>query len=194
MDQISDVIRGLKTSPLFYLFLSSRELFHTNFWFWLSTLNKTETLRLFVREPSCEEGLVFKREHRQGFEKEKAVVDLLISCNGAPYIVIENKVKDFPTAGQLKRIKQSFDDDGIQYLLTTLFFSPEIVFNGWQIKTYRELSINIQPSRFTENKYFESLIEDYKDFTGNLADLVEMLPVSKNYDFANNYNLDLRHT
>ena len=99
INQIENVIEKLKGSPLYYLFLSSRELFHTSFWYWLSTLNKHETLKLFVESENGDGHLNFKREHSQKYGEDKSAVDLLISCDGKPYVVIENKVKDFPTKG-----------------------------------------------------------------------------------------------
>ena len=38
-NQATDPIEILKTSPMFNLSLSSKELFHSNFLYWLSTLN-----------------------------------------------------------------------------------------------------------------------------------------------------------
>ena len=37
-NQATDPIEILKTSPMFNLSLSSKELFHSNFLYWLSTL------------------------------------------------------------------------------------------------------------------------------------------------------------
>ncbi len=45
--KIEAAINLLKKDPLFYLFLSSKELFHSNFWFWLSEKNKSEAYKLF---------------------------------------------------------------------------------------------------------------------------------------------------
>lgn len=192
MLQIDEIIIKLKSSPLFYLFLSSRELFHTNFWYWLSTINKIETLKLFS-EKTCDGRLIFKREHNQAFDDDKSKVDLLISCDNNPYIVIENKVKDFPAKSQLQRIKNSFNDGRLQYILVTLFFSPEIVFEGWKIKTYRNISEVIFPENFTDNEYHKKLIQDYKEFIYNLSELSHSLPINQEYDFANSYNSELFH-
>lgn len=188
INQLENVIEILKESPLYYLFLSSRELFHTNFWYWLSTLNKRETLRLFVEDDHTDGNLTFKREHNQQYNEYKSAVDLLIIRDHEPYVVIENKVKDFPTTEQIHRIKNSFNDDSIHYVLATLFFSREIVFNGWKVKTYEEISHSIIPENFTSNAYHKSLIQDYKEFIYNLAELARLLPLTLEYDFANTFN------
>ena len=81
MNNIQNTIEKLKSSPLFYLFLSSRELFHTNFWFWLSTINETETIKLFS-SITINNNLKFKREHNQSSGEFRSKVDLYITNNG----------------------------------------------------------------------------------------------------------------
>jgi hypothetical protein len=190
MNNLNEAIEKLKGSPLFYLFLSSRELFHSNFWFWLSTLNKEETFKLFSSQ-LLPENIAFKREHNQTFEEYKSKVDLLISANNQPYVVIENKVKDFPSLDQLQRIKNSFGQIFPEYVLTTLFWSEDISFEGWNIRTYKEISKRINAKAFSDNPYYVSLIEDYKDFTLNLSELSLLLEVSSKYDFAISWNWEL---
>lgn len=194
MTQLENVIGKLKGSPLYYLFLSSRELFHTNFWYWLSTLNKAETLKLFVEDENGNGHLTFKREHNQKFGEYKSAVDLLISRDKKSYVVIENKVKDFPTKEQLLRIKNSFNDESIHYILATLFFSQEIVFSGWKVKTYEDISYSLISENFTSNQYYKSLIKDYKEFIYNLSVLAKLLPLTLEYDFAITFNPVLFNT
>lgn len=186
MNNIDTAIEKLKSSPLFYLFLSSRELFHSNFWFWLSTLNKTETAKLFS-DKSITNNNTFKREHKQISGEFKASVDLYVEDK----IAIENKVKDFPTSSQLDRIKQSFGKSDIDFVLTTLFWTNDLTFEGWTIKTYRAISDSLDPKKFTNDSYFQGLITDYKYFTYNLAELSANLEINKEYDFAISLNKEL---
>jgi len=187
---IDDTIENLKSSPLFYLFLSSRELFHTNFWFWLSTLNRTETLKLFSDQNTGQD-ITFKREHNQKRDEFKSKVDLFITVGEGQNIAIENKVKDFPTAIQLQRIKNSFGESSAELILTTLFWSDDLNFEGWTVKTYRQLSNGLTPSLFTEDTYYQALISDYQRFTSNLATLAEQLEITQEYDFAISLNKGL---
>jgi hypothetical protein len=187
---LKTLIEKLEQSPLFYLFLSSRELFHTNFWFWLSTLKRVETIKLFS-DATLSSQTDFFREYYQKYLHEKSKVDLLISDNGIPAIVIENKVKDFPTSEQLDRIKTTFSETSPEFTLVTLFWSPELKYNGWAVKTYRQLSEQLIPENFTKDSYYKSLIQDYKGFILNLAELAEHLPINHVYDFAKAYNKEL---
>lgn len=183
MNNIDTTIEKLKASPLFYLFLSSRELFHSNFWFWLSPLNKIETAKLFS-DKTLTNDITFKREHNQSSGKFKASVDLYVSDK----IAIENKVKDFPTSAQLERIKRSFGNNDIELVLTTLFWTNDLFFEGWTVKTYRTISDSIEPNKFTDDTYYQSLISDYKQFTFNLSELAEQLEIKQEYDFAISLN------
>lgn len=183
MNNIDTTIEKLKASPLFYLFLSSRESFHSNFWFWLSTLNKIETAKLFS-DKSITNDITFKREHNQSNGEFKARVDLYVEDK----IAIENKVKDFPTSSQLERIKQSFGKSDIDFVLTTLFWTNDLSFEGWIVKTYRTISEYIEPSKFTNDPYYQNLISDYKQFAFNLSELSEQLEIRQEYDFAISLN------
>jgi hypothetical protein len=184
------IIEKLKSSPLFYLFLSSRELFHSNFWFWLSTLNKAETIKLFTNK-NIGGNLTYKREHNQSNGEFKSTVDLYISSDNSQKVAIENKVKDFPTLEQLERIKNSFGTINIELVLTTLFWTPDLTFNNWTVKTYRTISEAIIPGNYSDNKYYQDLITDYKQFTLNLTSLAEQLEIKQEYDFAISKNKEL---
>ena len=199
MKNLENSIGDLKKSPLFYLFSSSKEQFHSNFWIWLSILNKDESIKLFsdkkINFPK------FKREHTQKNEEtDNAKIDLIVFQENTnqirkkkeeqliPHIVIENKVKDFPKADQLMRIKKSFDNisNNVEFILTTLFWKKDLkdeIAKDWKIITYREISEAIESTNFTNDTYYQNLINDYKRFTSLLADISENLNVTKNYDF-----------
>lgn len=190
MNNINDIdklIGEIKSSPLYYLFLSSRELFHTNFWFWLSTLNKEETIKLFT-DSNLDGEIDFKREHKQSSDNIKSVIDLLISSNKSPKIAIENKVLDFPTTNQLDRIVSSFGEEkgkkNVEYILTTLFWTENLHFDSWTVKTYKDISNTIDPKKFTKDDYYIKLIADYKNFIFNLSSLTEKIEISQDFDFA----------
>lgn len=198
--KLTELIRDLKKSPLFYMFVSSRELFHTNFWYWLKKLNPVEMLKLFSdQEFVIDDGTIFSREYRQGRKEKKAIIDLAIHHQKKPIIVIENKIKDFPTQSQLSRIQESFNDDNtIKYILVTLFWQNDLKFEGWETVSYLELSQRIIPENFVSNEndphkkiYFQNLIQDYKAFTSKLAEIAMELKVNQEYDFAKSHKGDL---
>lgn len=191
MNEIDKIIQKLKNSPLFYLFVSSRELFHSNFWHWLSTLNSHATVCLLTENKPKIEKLYFYREYNKRYDKHKSKVDLYITDLHDFNIVIENKVKDFPKIEQLDRIRESFTGINSDFVLATLFYCNDIVFNGWKILTYKEIAEKINPNDFTNIDYYKDLINDYKQLIQNLVHLTELLSVNQNYDFAISNNKDL---
>lgn len=193
---VQEAIEKLKASPLFYLFAASRELFHTNFWYWLYTLNAREAARLFGVEAREGDKVEFIREYcgngviRNG-KKYNPKIDIAVKVNGRLVLVIENKVKDFATASQLDYIKQSTVETGVKYLLVTLFYNDIIRFDGWDVLIYKDLAHLIDCNKFCEGGYYKELIEDYKTFTLNLVALAELLEINETYDFAISNNRGL---
>lgn len=212
---IKNQIFQLKKSPLFYLFLSSKELFHTNFWAWLFEIDKTEAIKLFSdsTHTNIETPL---REHKKNYnptsekkikgqqkDKEKeisSVIDLFIKTKELE-IAVENKVKDFPTIDQLERIVDSFGPSTkASFLLVSLFNTGNIKLpSPWNVMNYQQLSNKINPNNLVKGitdvdkiQYYESLIFDYKQFISKLHELAydSQLGVTNKYDFANDYNKD----
>ncbi len=212
---ITNQISELKKSPLYYLFLSSKELFHTNFWAWLFEINKIEAIKLFSASPhTITEKPI--REHKQTYKltnekkingKQKdsskdisSIIDLFIKTDNVN-IVIENKVKDFPTIDQLSRIVGSFGPEPKAiFLLVSLFNTDKLILPvPWKVLNYKELSDKIIPSSLVKGitevdkvSYYEALISDYKEFISKLHALADNreLRVTNNYDFANEFNKD----
>jgi hypothetical protein len=199
MNTITDIIKELEESPMFYLFSSSKELFHSNFWYWLYTINPHEMLRLFSdakvgdftveRELQTKGKKALPKTEGGKNKKAKAILDLaFIEASQTLKIIVENKVKDFPQKDQLERIQAACDDvngEKYQYVLTTLFTFEGMNFDKWKTLTYKEIADKIEPEKFTPNNtYHQALIGDYKEFLKNLANLAEALHVTHDYDFA----------
>ena len=208
--QLDALIKKLKESPLFFLFLSSKELFHTNFWAWLFEIKGQEALRLFS-DSQFEYMPKVGREIQKSYNPTKikayeikSVVDLLITTSSSK-IVVENKVKDFPTIEQLERIMGSFSLEPVEsFVLVSLFRTShlkqkiDVLENSegkkWEIMTYGDLAKKIKPRIFTNGtlkpQFYESLIEDYIEFIQNLHNLAydDSLKVTNEYDFAIEFN------
>ncbi len=179
---------------------ASKELFHSNFWEWLAKMNKIETLKIFSDTQYEELNLSFKREFNQTFKQIVPEKEIIKSKNDMVFLqgkgkkhkvvlVIENKVKDFPYEEQLKRIRDSFNNDAIEYVLDTLYWNEGLRFNGWnKILRYNQIADKIKPELFTKNSFESSLIESYKEFCQTLHDLASVLPNTNYYDFTFSLN------
>jgi hypothetical protein len=188
--KIKAAIDLLKQDPLFYLFLSSKELFHSNFWFWLSEKNKSEASKLFSAK------LISSPEYiREKKSKEKnldnIIVDLLISDKDKPSIIIENKVKDFPNIQQLQLIEQYYKDPNIEFVLVSLFSANHLNPGVWNIISYADIAHKINANNFTSDFFEVALIDRYKSFILKLSDLANLLPRTRDYDFAIKFDEDL---
>ncbi|HOG20769.1 MAG TPA: hypothetical protein PKW37_10050 [Salinivirgaceae bacterium] len=73
-------------------------------------------------------------------------------------------------------------------MLTTLFWTNNLSFEGWTVKTYRTITDYIEPNKFSNDPYYQSLISDYKQFAFNLSELSEQLEIKQEYDFAISLN------
>lgn len=192
MEELRNIINNVQSSPLYYLFLSSKELFHSNFWFWIYRIDPGQFAEIFNLEVSQNFSVTREKklQNRINGELFKSEVDLFIENNGFPNIIIENKTKDFPTNAQLSRIISSTANETSIYTLITLFQFDELHFPDWNIMSYRDLSQNINGRDFG-NDYYNALINDYAEFISNLSDLADILTPTLNYDFGNNLNPDL---
>jgi len=137
-------IEYLKTSPMFNLSLSSKELFHSNFLYWIwkldsnafkrlmATLLDVETKELgwggeweVVREYNSFD-LCVKRCDKESYDEKTSVRKIRY---GDVLLVIENKVKSIPYKAQLKKYvdkvnelygkRRKGDAGNVKYILLT---------------------------------------------------------------------------
>jgi hypothetical protein len=202
-DDIKNKINELSNSPLFYMFSSSKELFHSNFWYWLTIENRQQSVKLFCNNKAPAENIMFKREFNFKYENYKSKVDLAIfekqqkKKKLTPVCIIENKIKDYPTNNQLTRIQKSVNkSNGIEYLLITLIpMDDQLLPTGWVQITYRELAERMDNTKFKYVDNFNNeLIQKYISFIKNLSEMAYLLPHSNTYDFAKSFDKELFNT
>lgn len=100
-------VKTLQDSPLFQLSLTSKELFHSNFLYWLGVtyrdLFKETFSNLGCRTAAWPEGWTVEREYKAA---KSISLDLCVKGpgkNGKIYLILENKVKSIPNQQQLNR-------------------------------------------------------------------------------------------
>ena len=124
-DAYTTAIDYLKTSPMFNLSLSSKELFHSNFLYWLSLINKEAFKKLIAGllnirldelnlELNWGDNWEVAREYKSFDLCVKDISKDFVDSNPEDtneenrqkpniYLVIENKVKSIPYKAQLKK-------------------------------------------------------------------------------------------
>ncbi|MEI7641213.1 MAG: PD-(D/E)XK nuclease family protein [bacterium] len=174
-DMLAKVISDLKVDPLFNISLSSKELFHSNFWKWMwEVLDKKMVISLFSDTFVYEEDMIC--------EREKSHIDLMIG-NGKRTLYIENKVKNVFHNTQLEEyIAKHKKHEGDEFVLVTMYPVSEKLPEGWKHITYERI---LEKLKTVKHKYssVNTYIEGYSLLIRKLLMLYKVLPQHKYYDF-----------
>ena len=107
------IINALNANPMFHMSLASKELFHSNFLYWLWKLDASKFLTLLDKLSECND---FSRLTPDSIEvkREYQHFDLCVLEKGHPnnvLLVIENKVKSIPYVEQLNAYTGKLDEN-----------------------------------------------------------------------------------
>lgn len=199
-NQSINYLEILNSSPLFYFSAGSKELFHTDFLYWLAKSHWNIFIRVmrnlaglkddeeFVWEEP-REILEVKREHNHfdlsilRFEEDKWV----------PVLVLENKVKSLPSAEQLEKYsadaekewkgKENNGKNLIIFILISLTDATSLCTDSlrmlWAFKKYADLAdaLEINLSKFRMKSFNKQLCKEYCRFIRALSGLGEQWQV-----------------
>lgn len=204
---IQEIVEKLDKLALFHLSLASRELFHSNFWYWLSTIGSDGPRKLY-RALAVEDdtdhvpSVVFRREVRRK-ENKSATADLVaMSGDYTALLVVENKLKDIPRKEQLQRLSTAFESDSPLFVVVTPL-PPEMLddlrqdesLSQWSYLQYGKLAEKIRELFLpTGNSYHDALIHEYIHLLTHLSALSQALFRSshqKSYDFVKDQDPNL---
>jgi len=181
-------INVLKSSAMFELSLASKELFHSNFIYWLGN-TYPDILKQVIRgwlnwkgSGSIEEIVSISRESKN--------LDILISYRKSTarsvddvcYLIIENKVKSIPYFEQLNRYSKYIDEsNGSGVLLTCV--ECKIIPPKWKEVTYADYLEKLEEVLKKEKipLYHKELIQDYIRFTNALVELLGSVKKKNRY-------------
>lgn len=199
------IIRRLKQSPMFQLSLSSKELFHSNFLYWIYQISPKmfQNLigQLFWNAGKLSELGEWPKEFT--VKRERKNFDLcVINTSGKTesiWLVIENKVKSIPNKSQLERyLKQT---PGAKHLLLSLVGDsfPEYgaVKGLWSVVSYRNIADILSDLVRGKIGYEYDIIRDYANYISDLDNLANQWKmygqnISASYVFKKDGYKDLR--
>lgn len=162
----------LQSSPLFQLSLNSRELFHSNFLYWIWQFSHemfkdlVDGLYKRINKPSPTElwpnNYKVMREHKKfdlcvtsGENKQEKI-----------HLVIENKFKSIPYGEQLDEYYDKSESD--KHLLLSLvgreFIDYDAIKDKWDVVSYEDLSCVLSEIIYDKGGYEIELIRDYIKF------------------------------
>lgn len=186
----------LKTSPLFNLSLTSKELFHSNFLGWLGqtypALFREMCKQLGSNTAAWPEDWTVEREQKAS----KAIsLDLCVKGgDGQLYMVLENKVKSVPNLQQLTKyaeIRNKHQNCNFVLLsLATNFLGKGQVGKPWIIRNYEDLANAIKSVMSSCGQtcpdYHKSIIQDYVQFAKGLHSLFGEMTVNETVNYIKN--------
>lgn len=185
LQEMNKIIQELRQSPMFQLSLSSKELFHSNFLYWIWQLSPKMFQFIITQLYNSAEGTSQLNEWPNEFDvlREHHNFDLCVTYrygNQKPakaWLVIENKVKSIPSLSQLKGYTDiSIDANHLLLSLSTKFPNRDEILNlSWVIADYGMLSAIlhdcISTNQFNLNTYQTAVISDYANFVSALHKL-----------------------
>lgn len=166
---IEEVFNKLKESPLYNLSMSSLENFHTNFLVWLGNTYPEQTWTLLTGKQETPQNINFEAQKNCG---KNCKFDLCVKEKDNIILVLENKIKSYPTEEQLKKYNEGIGNSNCKKILLTLF--PFTSSNpGWTVLHYSELVKNWETSfNFSDVIYPEALVIDYFNMIEKIVNIV----------------------
>ena len=151
----------IQNSPIYNMSMCSLENFHTCFINWLGNAYPTETLKLFMPDKDTDY-IKFKNQVKHN---NKCIFDLRVTIgkNDEEFLIIENKLKSFPTEEQLINYSNAFEGKKAKFILLSL--APKVNLpKSWEYIGYCELAKRMHKvfDKFEFiNEYHKYLISDY---------------------------------
>lgn len=182
-------MENLLNSPIYNLSMCSLENFHTCFLYWLGNKYPQETLKLFSNKQVLNsKNIKFETQVQYGTDIKLDLQITISDGNETEFIIIENKLKSYPTIEQLKKYEQAFKEKKASFILLSLAPITEIP-DSWQYYSYHKLEENLKMQFNDLNDYDKYLIDDYINV---VTQLVNAFPKtsSQKYDFYENNKLD----
>ena len=108
----------IEKSPIYNISMCSLENFHTCFIHWLGCNYPAQTLKLFIPD-KCIDNIRFENQVKYNNDY---IFDLYITMgsNNEEHLVIENKLKSFPTEEQLTKYSNAFEGKKSTFILLSL--------------------------------------------------------------------------
>lgn len=169
-ENVIDILEKLQDNAMYRLSMSSRELFHSNFWAWLIDKDNKFTS-------------VFYDEYDNDIDvevlREKNNFDLSLEI-GDKFIIIENKFKSLPNKSQLKeyldKVETSNDDNTKVKLILISYMPPSFELDNIKMKyiSYKTIYERLKNIALQQTKCNNTEIAIIKNYIGCLGLFVNL--------------------
>lgn len=184
------ILDNLKKSPIYNLSMCSLEDFHSNFLCWFLNLDIKKHIKVFFPDANLETPKIYHAETQKTLNKNR--FDIVILNKDKIEYVIENKIKSYPTEGQLNKYQECFSNstEKVKCLLLSL-----VEFNNksdqWKYSSYAQLKNNLLDCiDDIEDVYYKRLIQDYIDVITVLANVFPQKTEFKYNFYEDNQDLE----
>lgn len=181
-NDIKNIFNELKKSPLYNLSMSSLENFHTNFLVWLGNKHPEQTWTLLTGEQETPPNIKFEAQKNCG---KNCKFDLCVKEKDNIILVLENKIKSYPTEEQLEKYnngiknnQKNFSKDCKKILLTLFPFEIKNreQCKGWRVITYSKLAEDWKNFfNLSDVIYPEALVIDYFNMIEKIDEIVKIV-------------------
>ena len=210
------IIEYLKSSPIFNLSLTSKELFHSNFIAWLAREYPNIIGNIFAKHIGLPETYTIKPET---IKREENHIDLMFDiidvqdAEAIYHIIIENKVKSLPDINQLSEYsKKTKDKERTKFILLSLSTPFHLLTNEndkiidknkteWHYISYDCLANDLESSKSSfiyksvdkvdsglDALYHKMIIADYLNFIKLLSEINKKTKIENKNEIYNWYN------
>lgn len=171
---------------MFQLSLASKELFHSNFLFWIWQQN-SELFKTLIRNITSDTTIGSDWPRKYILKREYHNYDLcVLDENNKVLLVIENKVKSIPTFKQLNEYLR----EGNRHILLSLAsdFPEKEKIEHWEIVSYETLGKALKELSTDLSGYHKDIIDDYSEMIQHLHKVQLEWSIDADTDFFNSDN------
>ncbi len=181
MTDFKELKKELEDNPIFAMSLTSKELFHSNFWAWLFKRN-IEYVKIFFKDFEFEGDVEKdKRVWREEGHRDITIWQSVVNKKVNNAYVIENKFKSLPDKQQLERYESAIKGKNKEFCkgVITGIIEPEFVrsksLSQWNFKSYKEIGEEIKEvaERIEKDGFEKELILKYAKMIINLHSILE---------------------
>ncbi|WP_413853436.1 PD-(D/E)XK nuclease family protein [Candidatus Ruminimicrobium bovinum] len=193
----SELIKNLKSSPIYNMSQDSLENFHTSFLCWLGNTYPEKFIKLFndkrfdkTKEYNCKKQVIHTNSNKNEGNKNIRT-DLEFQFNDNELIIIENKMKSYPDYNQLEKYYDIICKEKKETTFILLSLVDKINLpKQWICISYSDLAKKMNKI-FCENVEYKKDYQDYhKCLMQDYINVINLL--SKSFPEKNNeiYDLD----
>lgn len=180
----------LKRSPMFQLSLSSKELFHSNFLYWLSLIDRdkfAELINKLIQTTNIEKEWSTDWEVKREYKHFDLCITSGAGKNEVIHLVLENKFKSIPDCGQLAEyLEKAKKSKHILLTLVDEFPEKEKIEGSWEVINYDGLSTAMRQVYHHYTGYVAEIIKDYIGFISAFHNLASSWNIEPGLPFSNN--------